>query len=134
MKSQTHSIKTIYLAAIVGILLILGIVGSLFILRSGSDHCIARIYQHGELIETIDLDQVTETYTFDIEGTDGACNTVEVRPGEIAIIAATCPDKVCVNVGFIKNDKLPITCMPNQVVIQLEHPDQANADIDGISH
>lgn len=124
--------KIICIAA-AAILLILGIAGSFAVLNTQtSQNITADIYQHGELIRSINLSDVTESYTFDIEGPDGAYNTIEVRPGEIAVIDASCPDKVCVNMGFIRNSALPITCLPNELVIRIE--DGSSDDgIDGIS-
>ncbi len=124
--------KIICIAA-AAILLILGIAGSFAVLNTQtSQNITAHIYQHGELIRSINLSDVTESYTFDIEGPDGAYNTIEVRPGEIAVIDASCPDKVCVNMGFIRNSALPITCLPNELVIRIE--DGSSDDgIDGIS-
>ena len=55
----------------------------------------ADIYQSGELLETIRLDTVTDEYTFEVPGANGASNTVCVRPGSIAIISANCPDQIC---------------------------------------
>ena len=124
--------KFICIAA-AAILLIAGIAGSLAVLNMRTSHNMtAHIYQHGQLIQSINLSDVTESYTFDIESADGAYNTIEVRPGEIAVIDASCPDKVCVNMGFIRNSALPITCLPNEHVIRIEDgsPDDG---IDGIS-
>lgn len=79
----------------------------------------ADIYQNGTLIMSIPLNEVRETRIFTITGESGCTNQVEVRPGCIAIIAADCPDKLCVNQGFLRDSRLPITCLPNRVVIQL---------------
>lgn len=79
----------------------------------------ADIYQDGELFETIRLDTVTDEYTFEVPGEGGASNTVCVRPGSIAIISATCPDQICVHQGFISTSLLPITCLPNRLVIRV---------------
>lgn len=125
--------KKICIAAAV-LLLAAGIAGSLFIyLKKDSDACIANIYQDGTLIRSIDLSKVNESYTFTIDGDNGASNTIEVRPGEIAVVAASCPDKVCVNMGFIKNKALPITCLPNKLVIKIEASGLSD-DLDGISY
>lgn len=126
--------KNLYFIGITLILLLLGIGGSIYVLKSQASHCVAYIYQHGELLQTIDLDAVTEAYTFDIVGENDAINTVSVKPGEIAITKASCPDKVCVNVGYIHNDKLPITCMPNQVMIKLETPHSVAPQVDGATY
>ena len=79
----------------------------------------ADIYQSGELLETIRLDTVTDVYTFEVPGEGGASNTVCVRPGSIAIISANCPDQICVHQGFISTSLLPITCLPNRLVIRV---------------
>lgn len=79
----------------------------------------ADIYQSGELLETIRLDTVTDEYIFEVPGEGGASNTVCVRPGSIAIISANCPDQICVHQGFISTSLLPITCLPNRLVIRV---------------
>ena len=65
------------------------------------------------------MNDLSETGTFIIEGASGCVNEVEVRPGCIAIISADCPDKLCVHQGFISDSRLPITCLPNRLVIRL---------------
>ena len=72
----------------------------------------ADLYQNGELLQTIRLDTVTA-------GNAGATNTVCVRPGSIAIVSASCPDQICVHQGFISTSLLPITCLPNRLVIRV---------------
>lgn len=106
--------------AIAASLLILSL-GSLFFLlpgRKASDYA-ADIFQDGILIETILLSEVQEERIFTIEGEGGCVNVIAVRPGSIAIISANCPDKLCVHQGFISDSRLPITCLPNRLVIQL---------------
>lgn len=80
----------------------------------------ADIYQSGELLQTIRLDTVTDEYTFEVPGENGASNTVCVRPGSIAIVSASCPDQICVHQGFINSSLLPITCLPNRLVIRVK--------------
>lgn len=79
----------------------------------------ADLYQNGELLQTIRLDTVTAEYTFEVSGNAGATNTVCVRPGSIAIVSASCPDQICVHQGFISTSLLPITCLPNRLVIRV---------------
>lgn len=81
---------------------------------------IARIYQNGTLIEEIDLSAVTDSYQIRIDGEDNTYNIIEIRPGEIGIVEASCPDKICIHTGFIDTNLLPITCLPNHLVIQVE--------------
>ena len=67
---------------------------------------LARVYQRGELMEEIRL-----------EG--GAENVVEVEPGRIRIVSATCPDQVCVRQGWISDSTVPVVCLPNQVIVEI---------------
>lgn len=90
----------------------------LFFPKTGTDY-VADIYQNGVLIKTIRLNGIQETETFTIEGENNCINKVEVQPGRIAIISADCPDQICVHQGFISDSRLPITCLPNRLVIQL---------------
>lgn len=79
----------------------------------------ADIYQSGELLTSIDLSAVSQPYVFTVTGENGCTNEIEVRPDQIGIISADCPDKLCVHQGFISDSRLPITCLPNRLVIQL---------------
>lgn len=94
---------------------------------------IADIYQNGELLQSIPLRSVSATYTITVTGDDGCTNIVEVRNGSIGIISADCPDKLCVNQGFISSSLLPITCLPNRVVIQLRTNNPANGGNEDIN-
>jgi len=86
------------------------------------DHCqiTAHIYQDGVLLKSIDLNAVTESYRFTVTGQNNCRNEIEVRPGSIGILSADCPDKLCVHQGFIDSSLLPITCLPNRLVIQIK--------------
>lgn len=80
----------------------------------------ACIYQNGQLLRSIPLDQVTENYRFTIEADDGGYNIVEVSPTGISIAQADCPDQICVLQGRISDSLLPITCLPHRLVIELK--------------
>ena len=91
----------------------------LWTVRSRIQSCVADIYQNGKLILSIPLDQVQEPYTLNIEGENGCINCVEIRPGSIGVVAADCPDHLCVKQGFIHSPAIPVTCLPNRLVICL---------------
>lgn len=96
---------------------------------------IAEIYQDGRLLYSISLNDPSQNRTFVVQSTEGGINEIEVCPGSIGIISADCPDKLCVQQGFISNAKLPITCLPNRLVILLRpapkegEPDSVTPDI-----
>lgn len=119
--------------AAIALLLAAGVGASAYIYTHKSEGSSAYIYQDGTLIQTIDLSKVKAPYTFDVTNSAGETNTIEVRPGEIGIIKASCPDKVCVHMGFIKNDMLPITCLPNKLVIKIQSGEPDKDKLDGIS-
>lgn len=80
---------------------------------------IADIYQNGSLIMSIPLDGSRPDQTFIIEGPEGGVNEIQIHSGSIGILSADCPDKLCVKQGFIEDSRLPVTCLPNRLVIQL---------------
>lgn len=112
--------KKVKLCIFIVILLAIISIALIFVLQNTrTDGRIARIYQDGQCIRTIDLDQVEEAYEFTVDGDNGAYNTIRVELGRIAIIEASCPDKVCVNTGYISDSLAPITCLPNRVIIRI---------------
>ena len=114
-------------------LLIILLVSCIFIYlryRDTSANYTACIYQQGILVEQINLSSVTEEYTLTFYAPDGGKNVVRISPDGIAITEADCPDLLCVHQGTIRNDLLPITCLPNRVVIRLTTED---GSIDAVS-
>lgn len=87
-------------------------------LRSGGGH-VARIYQDGALVREIDLDRLSAPLTFTVEF-QGRTNTVTAEPGRIRVESADCPDQVCVDQGWISDGTVPVVCLPNRLVIQIE--------------
>ncbi|MBR4895991.1 MAG: NusG domain II-containing protein, partial [Clostridia bacterium] len=61
-------------------------------------------------------------------------NTVRVETGRIRIVSADCPDKICVDTGWISDSAAPIVCLPHRLVIRLEEgpADDARA-LDGVA-
>lgn len=111
--------------------------------KGKKDSITADIYQDGVLLSSIDLSEVEEPYTFTVTNDNGSQNEVEVRPGSIGILSANCPDKLCVKQGFINTSVLPITCLPNRLVIQIRKSEatgnQDNIDdnsekLDGVTY
>ena len=59
-----------------------------------------------------------------IEGENGAYNLLEIREGEVGIVDASCPDKLCENMGFISQP---------QLIIQIVG-EEASMGLDGIAY
>ena len=90
----------------------------------------AEIIQNGEVIRTVDLQNVPMPYEFEVISPDGGYNTVRVEYGKIGIIHASCPDQICVKQGFIANGVLPVVCLPNRLSVVIT--DDSN-DLDAVT-
>lgn len=124
MKPNDH---TTLAAALLGALLLLISLASLLLIllpRKRDAGYIADIFQNGDLIASIPLGEVQEPYRFTITGASGCTNEIEVRSESIGILSADCPDQLCVHQGFIRDSRLPITCLPNGIVILLRAPSE----------
>ena len=91
----------------------------------------AVIYQNGEIIREINLDEVSEPIEFTIEGENGQTNDIRAEQGRIRITSASCPDKVCVHQGWIENGVVPIVCLPNKITIEIRGT--TDSEIDGLT-
>ena len=80
---------------------------------------VAEVVQDGKVLYAIDLDRVTQPYTFTVEGPEGGSNVVSVKPGDLCVEAADCPDKICVEQGWLEDRASPIVCLPHRLVIRL---------------
>ncbi len=92
----------------------------------------AYIYRDNELLRTVSLDDVKNPYTFRIEYGDGEYNDILVENGKIKIADASCPDKMCVNMGHISEPLMPITCLPNHLVIRIVNDGEESPSLDGV--
>ena len=86
---------------------------------------VAKLYQSGALIRSIDLSRVDEPYEFTVTSPLGE-NTVRVEPGRIRVVSADCPDGVCVNMGWLSS--APIVCLPHEFMILTESSTGTEAD------
>ncbi|MBR4734434.1 MAG: NusG domain II-containing protein [Lachnospiraceae bacterium] len=135
-KLPSHKKNAMILSALIALLLLVCL-GSIAIIaaRTKKQALVAEVYQNGTLIKTIPLYLVTENQTFTVTGENGAENVIEVRPGSIAVISASCPDKICVHQGFRSDSLLPITCLPNHLVIKLRLAKDSDASgIDALTY
>ncbi len=96
----------------------------------GSKGTIAEIYQDGNLIQSVDLSKVSDSYTIPVVTETGE-NIIQVESGSISVLSATCPDQVCVRQGKIHDGMVPIVCLPHKLVIEIKNK---NSGPDLISH
>lgn len=122
--------QTRFWVILIAALLLVSALASLLVLRRTAG-TVAKIYLDGQCIRSIDLSRVDSASEFIVEGSAGS-NTVRVEPGRICVSQADCPDQVCVHQGWISTGAVPVVCLPNRLVIQIE--EQRNQmEIDGVS-
>ena len=122
------------LSALIVLILLGSIAAFLFLNTGGPTGTIAEIYQDGQLIKTIDLNSVTEDYSFTVSGENGAYNVVDVHHGEIGIAEASCPDGLCINMGFIHSSAMPVPCLPIKLVIRIVTESDSADKVDGVAY
>ena len=116
--------KRVIAVVAVIVLLVGASVASIIYMKSGKNNGrkTAYIYRDNELLRTVSLDDVKNPYTFRIEYGDG----------EYKIADASCPDKLCVNMGYISEPLMPITCLPNHLVIRIVNDGEESPSLDGV--
>lgn len=79
---------------------------------------IAVITQNGQVIEQIELDAVTKPREITLPGKYH--EIIEVEKGRARFKYADCPDKICVNTGWLENAGDTAVCLPNRAVVTIE--------------
>ena len=124
MKKLISDKAALALTIFIFLLLFLSATFLLFPRNAKSGDLIAEVYQNGILIRSIRLSSETADFSLTVEGENGAYNVIEVRSGSIAVTSASCPDHLCVHQGFRSDTLLPITCLPNHLVIRIRPADK----------
>ena len=110
------------LLAIVLVVVLAVAVAVSFFPSGNGDGVQAEVYQNGELIETLSLE---ENFSFEITGK--YTNVITVENGSIGISESTCPGEDCVHSGAIQSMGRSIICLPNGVEIRVVN---ASSDVD----
>jgi len=76
----------------------------------------AIVYHDGKLVEEIDLRHDGIKVISVPEGK----MKLEVSKGRIRVIESSCPRKLCVHMGWIKDNKMPIVCVPNKILMEIK--------------
>lgn len=126
MNSRLSYKKTACILSVCLILLLLLSIGMILNRTTSNEAMVAEVYLDGELVERIDLSQVTHEYEFTLMDASGGYNTITVKPGSIGITKSDCPNQICVHQGFMKDELLPIVCLPHHLVIRLVPRDSEN--------
>ncbi len=57
-------------------------------------------------------------------------NLVRIEQGEVFIIEADCPDKLCIQEGKISKPGQVLICLPNRFMVELMSADDSEPDVD----
>jgi len=78
------------------------------------DENVAVISVNGKEFQTVSLD---EEHEFSVS-TEYGENIIEIKDGNIRIISADCPDKLCIRHGKLHSKYDSIVCLPNKLVVE----------------
>lgn len=109
---------------ILGLLLLAGIAGCLWMLRP-AEATQVEVLQDGIAIFRFDLEHEDDRIV-SIDN-NGSINRIEIKDHQIRMLEADCPDQICVHMGQLRANGLPIVCLPHHLVIQYT---QASGDVD----
>ncbi len=104
-----------------------GIIWSAFVLFAPNKDLV-KIIRDGEVLYTFELSKTADT-TIKIPYGDSS-NTVEIKDGKIKMSEAECPDRVCVDSGWLSSSAMPIVCLPNHLVIEFA---DENSEVDAVA-
>ncbi len=76
----------------------------------------ARIWVDGKIERTVPL---SKDQSFSLTTPEGHHLSFEVKDGRIRFVSSDCPDKICVNTGFIGTPAQTAVCMPNRVSVTI---------------
>lgn len=116
-RTQKHSSLNKRWIAVFAALIVCCVLSIILIKNIGGRTAV--IYKDGQEIARVDLSRVTESYTIPLDG-----NVILVEPGSIRMQSADCPDQICVHQGVL-HDAGRIVCVPNRVLIEMEHTKDA---------
>ena len=77
---------------------------------------VARVQIDGETVMELPLDQDTQV----VLGEGKHTNTLVIEKGAAQVMAADCPDQVCVRQGAVRYNGESIVCLPHKLVVFIE--------------
>lgn len=113
----------------IGVILLLSLGAILFMLLTRKEGDTVVVTFEGSIYDTLELKEDT---IYRVEGLNGAYNVFEIKDGYVDMIDASCPDKVCVKHKKIHYNHDSITCLPNNVILEIKS--EKEDDIDIIAH
>lgn len=104
-----------------GIILAAALMVGSFFLTSEADASTAVVIKDGQVIKRIDLENIDQSVSFEIN--DKYYDLIVAEKGRIRFKEADCPDRVCVNTGWITRPGQISVCLPNGIIVKIEGSD-----------
>lgn len=103
-------------------LIVLALAGliAVWIYRSSANGKAAIIEHNSTEIQRINLDKITQSDIIFIDDGKNCQVEIEVEKGKIRVRSSSCPDKVCVNCGWLEKKGDTAVCLPNGVIVRIE--------------
>lgn len=97
---------------------------------------VAKVTINGRLYKTIPLTKEAQEFRIQAGDNDEHFNLLKVHDYGIEMIDADCPDKVCLQFGFITKTSESIVCLPHRLLVQIENADNSTQgdELDAIVH
>ena len=100
----------------------------LMLMGQGGGGVYGQIFVDGQVVYTAALDLDSEIIIAERPNV-----RFIVSDGAIAFIESDCPDKVCINVGFLRSPGQAAACLPNGVLLVISG-DGGDSDVDIWAH
>ena len=85
----------------------------------------AEISVDGKIVKTLDLNEINGFFEFTTDTSPAV--TVTAEKGRIRVSDAECPDKLCVNCGWLDSDSDMAVCLPAKVTVTVKGAKSKNA-------
>lgn len=86
----------------------------LYTINRNNQDSLAEISVDGTVVATLSL-QENQLYTLP----ENDAITIEIKDGSCAFIHSDCPDKICINTGYLNTPGQSATCLPNRTVLRV---------------
>lgn len=104
---------------IVGIIVIAGLVLAWNSFGDDSNQRLTAVITHdSNLVKQIDLSGLNRTQTIDLNN-EGIHQVIRAEKGRIRFIESNCPNKTCVNTGWLTKPGDQAVCIPSHMVVKV---------------
>jgi hypothetical protein len=85
--------------------------------RAAGGGAVAEVWQNGRLVRIVRINELAVPLEFELDGRYR--DRIVAERGRIRFAEANCPDRVCVNSGWISLPGQTAACVPNRALIKI---------------